>query len=54
MGQYAVHFHLAGYAKSFRGFLPVNAKALGYSRELRVVSCSIWRTYVRWITIHGE
>jgi hypothetical protein len=53
MGQYAIHFHLAGYAKSFRGYLPVNAKARGYSRELRVVSCSIWRTYVRWITIHG-
>eukprot|EP00927_Polykrikos_kofoidii_P074766 TRINITY_DN7079_c0_g1_i2.p1 TRINITY_DN7079_c0_g1~~TRINITY_DN7079_c0_g1_i2.p1 ORF type:complete len:1404 (-),score=206.72 TRINITY_DN7079_c0_g1_i2:68-4234(-) len=53
MGQYAVHFHMAGYAKSFKDFLPQGAKQQGHSRELRVVSCSIWRTYVRWVTVHG-
>eukprot|EP00808_Paulinella_micropora_P014984 g853.t1 len=53
MGQYAVHFHLAGYGRSFRDYLPTGAKALGYSRELRIVNSAVWRTYGRWITLHG-
>ncbi len=53
MGQYGIHFHLAGYAKSFKDYLAPGAKELGYSRELRVVSSSIWRTFARWLTLHG-
>ena len=52
-GQYAVHFHLAGFAKSFRDYLPALAKDQDWSRELRVVNCAIWRAYMRWITVHG-
>ncbi|KAK3264768.1 hypothetical protein CYMTET_26512 [Cymbomonas tetramitiformis] len=49
LGTYGVHFHLAGYPKSFRGYLVDPA----HSRELRVVSSSLWQMFSRWITLHG-
>eukprot|EP00854_Cymbomonas_tetramitiformis_P001064 gene1064-1612_t len=49
LGTYGVHFHLAGYPRTFKGYLRDEA----HSRELRIVSSSIWRTYGRWVTVHG-
>ncbi|KAK3244796.1 hypothetical protein CYMTET_45607 [Cymbomonas tetramitiformis] len=49
LGTYGVHFHLAGYARSFTGYL----RNPQYTRELRVVSSSIWMSFARWITVHG-
>ncbi|NDD28777.1 MAG: hypothetical protein EB084_10980 [Proteobacteria bacterium] len=49
IGQYAVHFHLFGFAKSFRGYL----RSPKYSRDATVRNCSIWRSYSRFVTLHG-
>ncbi|KAK3288498.1 hypothetical protein CYMTET_4023, partial [Cymbomonas tetramitiformis] len=49
LGTYGVHFHLAGYADSFRGYLP----SPDHPRDLRVVSSSMWRTFARWVVVHG-
>eukprot|EP00854_Cymbomonas_tetramitiformis_P000024 gene22-34_t len=49
LGTYGVHFHLAGYAKTFKGYLRDET----HTRELRLVSSSVWRSYGRWATVHG-
>jgi hypothetical protein len=49
IAQYAIHFHLCGYARSFTGYLPDAA----YPRELVVANCSIWLSLSRWVTVHG-
>lgn len=49
IGQYAIHFHLCGYAKSFRDFTP----SRDHPRELRVANCAIWLSLSRWVTLHG-
>ena len=49
IGQYAVHFHLFGFAKSFKGYL----RSSKYSRDATVRNCSIWRSYSRFVTLHG-
>jgi hypothetical protein len=52
LGQYAIHFHLFGFAKSFKGYLPADASS-AYSRDAAVRNCSIWRSYSRFVTLHG-
>jgi hypothetical protein len=49
LAQYAVHFHLAGFAKAFRGYLPDPQ----YPREYVVANSSIWLSLSRWVTLHG-
>ena len=49
IGQYALHFHLYGFAKSFTGYLP----SARHPREASVRNCSIWRSYSRFATLHG-
>jgi hypothetical protein len=49
IAQYAVHFHLAGFAKAFRGYLPDPQ----YPREYVVANSSIWLSLSRWVTLHG-
>ncbi|KAK3250496.1 hypothetical protein CYMTET_40126 [Cymbomonas tetramitiformis] len=49
LGTYGVHFHIAGYPRSFTGYL----RDPTHTRELRVVSCSIWMSFARFITVHG-
>jgi hypothetical protein len=53
IGLYGIHFHLSGYAKSWRGYLPPDADK-SYSRELRLVNSSMWCMYNRFVTIHGS
>ena len=49
LGTYGVHFHIAGYPRSFTGYL----RDPTHTRELRVVSSSIWMSFARFITVHG-
>lgn len=49
IGQYSVHFHLFGFAKSFRGYL----RSANHPRDAVVRNCSIWRSYSRFVTMHG-
>lgn len=49
IAQYAVHFHLTGFAKAFRGYLPDK----NYPREQVVANSSIWLSLSRWVTLHG-
>lgn len=51
IGQYAIHFHLAGFARAFRNYLPEGGQQ--YSRECVVANCGIWLSLSRWITLHG-
>ena len=53
LGQYAIHFHLFGFAKSFKGYLPPSSPEDGYYRDAVVRNCSIWRSYSRFVTLHG-
>jgi len=46
LGQYSIHFHLAGWGRAFRLY----AKA---PRELVVENCTNWRSFSRWVTLHG-
>lgn len=50
IGQYAVHFHLCGYGKSFTGYLPSGSN---YPREYTVRNSALWLSLSRWITVHG-
>lgn len=52
LGQYAIHFHLFGYGKSFKGYLPPDSQD-SHSRDAVVRNCSIWRSYSRFVTLHG-
>ena len=69
VGQYPVHFHMAGYAKSFKEFLPsinniprdsiINPNGNYYvdrvfARESEVRNCSIWCSFARFVTVHGS
>jgi len=49
LGQYALHFHLAGFVEAFRGYLRDRA----HPRDGLVQNCSIWRSYSRFVTLHG-
>ena len=49
LGQYALHFHLTGFAEAFRGYLRDRA----HPRDGLVQNCSIWRSYSRFVTLHG-
>lgn len=49
IAQYAVHFHLTGYGRSFTGYL----RDKKYPRELNVSNCSNWLAFSRWFTLHG-
>ncbi len=49
IAQYAIHFHLAGYGRAFRGYLPDPE----HPREYLVRNCSIWLSLSRWLTLHG-
>ena len=46
LGQYSIHFHLAGWGRAFRLY----TKA---PRELVVANCANWRSFSRWVTLHG-
>lgn len=48
LGQYSVHFHCAGWGPRFKKY----AKA-GASRHLRFCNSSNWRSYSRWLVLHG-
>jgi hypothetical protein len=50
IGRYAIHFHLAGWIKSFKGYLPSDE----FSREGLVANCSMWCCPSRWIVTHGS
>ena len=49
IAQYALHFHLSGYAQSFRDYLP----SRDHPRESNLHNCSIWLALSRWVTLHG-
>ncbi|KAK3251604.1 hypothetical protein CYMTET_39060 [Cymbomonas tetramitiformis] len=49
LGTYGVHFHVAGYPRSFTGYL----RNSSHTRELRVVSSSIWMSFARYVVVHG-
>jgi hypothetical protein len=49
IAQYALHFHMSGYAQSFRDYLP----SRDHPREANVHNCSIWLALSRWVTLHG-
>lgn len=53
IAQYALHFHLCGFAKAFTGYLPPTKSSKKYPRDLRVANCSIWLALSRWIVLHG-
>ena len=46
LGEYSVHFHLAGWGRAFRLYTVA-------PRELALENCSNWRTFSRWVAIHG-
>jgi len=49
IGGYAVDYHLAGFSKSFKEYLPDK----NHSRENEVLNSSIWCSFSRWVTLHG-
>ncbi|KAK3285842.1 hypothetical protein CYMTET_6570 [Cymbomonas tetramitiformis] len=49
LGTYGVHFHVAGYPRSFTGYL----RNSSHTRELRVVSSGIWMSFARYVVVHG-
>ena len=57
VGRYPVHFHLSGYAKSWKGYIPngdnVEITDNVYTRESAISNCSIWASLNRWVTTHG-
>ena len=53
IARYAIHWHLAGYTKTFKGYLPTGAKEMGYNRSSEFINCSNWCSFSRWVTIHG-
>jgi hypothetical protein len=46
LGQYSVHFHMAGWGKEY---LLYTEKP----RDLVVTNCSNWRSFSRWVVLHG-
>lgn len=56
IARYAIHFHLMGWIKTFRGYLPPtnDINDLDYRREGIVCNCSIWCTPTRWLVLHGS
>ena len=45
IARYAVHFHLSGYNKSFRGYLPDHSSTdtdSDFRRNSKIVNCSNW------------
>ena len=53
IGRYAIHFHLAGWIKSFKGYLP-SLPSDEFSREGLIANCSMWCCPSRWIVTHGS
>ena len=48
LGQYSLHFHCAGWGPEYRDYARVDAY-----RHLRFCNSSNWRSYSRWVVIHG-
>ena len=48
LGQYSIHFHCAGWGPRFKEY----AKK-GAVRHLRFCNSSNWRSYSRWLVLHG-
>lgn len=46
IARYPIHFHLCGFSASFNEYSDIQ-------RQLTVSSCSIWRSFSRWVTVHG-
>ena len=54
IAQYALHFHMSGYAQSFLDYLPgTTGTKRAEPRESNVHNCSIWLSLSRWVTLHG-
>jgi hypothetical protein len=50
VAQYAIHFHLAGFVKSFTEYL----QSKDYTRDGTIINCSNWCAFSRWVTLHGS
>lgn len=46
LGQYSVHFHLAGWGRAFRLYTLA-------PRELAFENCTNWRSFARFVVLHG-
>jgi integrase len=58
--RYATHFHLSGYPRRWRGYLPDGTDGQGKSstgwafrRSARVENCSLWCIPSRYVSMHG-
>ena len=58
IARYAIHFHLCGWIKSFKNYLPdfdeKSPDTYIYSREGLIANCSIWCVPTRWVVTHGS
>jgi hypothetical protein len=48
LGQYSIHFHNAGWGPLFKLYTTPR-----YRRDLAVLNCTNWRSFQRWVAIHG-
>lgn len=55
IARYAIHFHLMGWVKTFRGYLPKDNddSDLDFRREGIVANSSLWCVPTRWLVLHG-
>lgn len=54
VGTYPVHFHLMGFPKQFREYLPPNSVPKKHHRDAMVTNCSIYQSFNRWVVLHGS
>jgi len=55
IARYAIHLHLMGWIKTFRGYLPKDNKDddPDFRREGLVANNSLWCVPTRWVVLHG-
>lgn len=54
IGRYPIHFHLAGFTKLYKEYLPnIYSDDKIYCRSSDILNCSIWCSFNRWVNIHG-
>lgn len=58
IGRYPLHFHLGGFVKSWKGYLPRDgptprASDRVFCRDSSVMNCTIWRCLSRWFATDG-
>jgi hypothetical protein len=51
IGRYGLHWHLAGYPRDFKGYLPADAG--NYTRDATFANGSNWLSFSRWVVLHG-